>query len=218
MAVEDFTTYTLTTGGGTIGVTSTRATATSFQTRNSTGMVQKDKGASHFSGDFSHLMTITATVTPGGAVQGLWMLSNGTGDLFTMLGSGFGCSVYIFDSDLTLTLRDAQSGNQDTSLSLSASTVYYLTIARVSGVLTCKVYSDSGRSTLLGTATVNVTATAYRYVAVAYGYNDGSNSNTASSYVENLDLQEGGATGGGPLIRGGQLTKGSIIRGGRLVA
>jgi hypothetical protein len=80
MAVEDFTTYALVDGGSTIAVTSTRATATNFATRNATGYVQKDKGASHFTGDFSHLLTINCSSNGSGGVSGVWMLTNGAGD------------------------------------------------------------------------------------------------------------------------------------------
>jgi len=204
MAVEDFTTYTLASAGGTIGVTSTRATATSFMSRNATGYVQGDKGANHFNGNFSHLLTVDLTSPASGAVWAQWILSNLTGDLFTQISGGDSLSIYFFDSGPTLTLRSNQSGvDLIDTFALSNSTIYYLTIARAGTIFRCDVYSDSGRTTLVHTLTVtSATAISYRYITVASGYNDGGNANTMNGYVENLDLQEGG---GGPTLHAMQL-------------
>ncbi len=200
MAVEDFTTYTLTSPGGTIAVTSTRATTTSFVSRNTLGGVQKDKTAAHFTGDFSHLLTINLTSgMPSGGVLNWWFLSNVTGDENSSrsITSPY-MGIFSFDntSPQNITMRDYRSGtfNDDAWNGLSQSTPYYLKIERVGTALTCKIYDDSGRTNLLHTLAITLaSSTAFQYIAICTGNDDAASSGLVSVYAENLDLQEAGA-------------------------
>ncbi len=189
MAVEDLTTYTLSSAGGTIGVTSARATATAFIGRAASpvGYVQKDKGAGHF-GDFSHLITVFCSANGISVYSSVWCISTTSGDV-NQIGGGNYINVHLYDG-LAIYISD---GTTEQNYTISASTPYYLTIARTGTAFTCKIYSDSGRTTLLTTLSLTVTTATYRYIGVMQGYSDGANSNTVSGYVENLDLQEGGA-------------------------
>jgi hypothetical protein len=192
MAVEDFTTYTLVNGNGKLSVTSTRATAATWDTRQDLGYAQFDKTTSHFSGDFSHLVTIDATsIDATNGIVCAWILSNATGDLHTQQ-AGSLSFLAVFFQGTTLILRDGNVGTLTSDTwGAATNTIYYLTIARVGTTTTCKVYSDSGRTTLTHTLSITPSAaTAFQYVAVAAGYND-SNNGLFSGYVENLDLQEG---------------------------
>ncbi len=212
MAVEDLTTYTLSSAGGTIAVTSTRATATAFSTRNATGVVQSDKGAAHFSGDFVHLVTFFWNPDlPSAQLWGAWMLSNVTGDInaSTSIDSP-AMGVFVFDNDnpQKIYLRDYRSStyNDDIWQGPDNNIPYYLKIERVGTALTCKIYDDSGRTNLLHTLAITLaSATSFRYVGVGYGLNDGGTSGVVSGYAENLDLQEGGGGGGGTADKPGNM-------------
>ncbi len=204
MAVEDFTTYTLSSNGGTLAVTSTRATATTFPTRTvTTGYAQKDKGAGFFTGDYTHFLTLDLTSIGTDALVCLWMLSNDPGSYYDVaIGGSHPCMVLLyFQTTATLYLRDFRSGSNtdDTWVSgLSASTVYYLTLQRSGTTVTCNIYSDSTRTTLVKALTISPgSATAFQYVAVMTTYNDSGTTGNVSGFVENLDLAAS-AGGGSP--------------------
>ncbi len=212
MAIEDLTTYTLSSAGGTIGVTSTRATATAFSTRTASGVVQSDKGAAHFSGDFTHLLTFYWDPDiPSSQTFGAWMLSNVTGDLHAS-DSVDSPAMYLVVSDndnpQKMKLGDYRSStyNEDVWQGPDNAIIYYLKIERIGTALTCRVYDDSGRTNLLHTLAITLaSATSFRYVGVVLGYNDGGTSGVVSGYVENLDLQEGGGGGGGTADKPGNM-------------
>lgn len=189
MAVEDLTTYTLTDPASRYAVTSSRITATSLQTRHETGYLVKDKGAAFF-GNYDHLVTVRQTATGNNQWWACWAVSNTVGDSAAMdfaVGSqqvafygtsgGTSYDLYLTDSN----------GNSD-FYSGSGSTTYYLRIQRVGTTATCKVYSDSGLTTLLKTLSITCVSTAWRYITLASTYNTAGSIATVSGYVENLDL------------------------------
>ncbi len=85
----------------------------------------------------------------------------------------------------------------DGSVNLSLDTIYYCRLERAAGnnTATTKIYSDSGRTTLVDTLSVaGYSTTKWRY---AYGFLANSHATTGrdfTGYIQNMDLQEAVAT------------------------
>lgn len=113
-----------------------------------------DKGADYFS-DFIHNVDVTPLTTEVGSVAYCWMLSNTLEDAHTLKETSSNYIAVLFEKDgsnLILKLEECRSGTlySDSSI-LSLGTKYYLRIEKVSTALTCKIYSDAERTTLLDT-------------------------------------------------------------------
>lgn len=192
-AVEDFTTYTETDPEGKVTVTSTKISFANPETRFNTYNVYADKTAGHF-GNFDHLITVFVSSHTTNAYNGFWAVGNNVGDAKTLQDNTSGAAFYDYAPDVTLYVEDFSNAAYFDGYAFTLSTVYYCRIERVSTTLTVKIYSDSGRTTLLDTLTTTCASTTYRYVYGFLGYNSGSGGGFATGYSENLDLQESAAT------------------------
>jgi hypothetical protein len=158
-----------------------------------------DKGAAHFD-DFTHLITVCCTACTPGAANNLvivWSLSNDSTPDST---SNPGIFVHLTYTITTLRLYiylDEQTGSlaQDYYYAGTGKegVPYYLTIQKAGTALTCKIYSDAARTTLLDTLSLVITDNTFRYIAPLASYG-GSGAYDISGYVELLDLQEVGGT------------------------
>jgi hypothetical protein len=76
----------------------------------------------------------------------------------------------------------------------SFNTIYYLKMERAAGndTITIKIYSDSGRTTLLDTLTISGygTSTKWRYLFALVTHSDGSGGEHWYGYYQNMDLNE----------------------------
>lgn len=186
-AYENFDDYTEVDPNSHITKTSTRITVAGLL-RSEHAYVYKDKGENFFSGDFVHWIDVYFDdSSASGAQWAIWVLGNGIGSRVNI---GDCLNIFFVNSvgvpKLTLEAREA-GYPQDTYI-VSYDTLYYLIIERIDVNVTCKIYSDSGRTDLLDTlAVTQAVSDAYRYV---YGCSSTgvAGSQVVSGYCENLDL------------------------------
>lgn len=194
MAVENFITYTEVDPNSRITVTSTRVTWTDLD-RNERGQVYKDKGVDFFNGAFVHTLTLKITAIGSGVFMGIWHLRNTVADF---PGANptlhLGCSLG-FGNDFRLTLQSIDSGGAVSDFTaLDFNTNYYLTITRDEalgsfGRVSCKIYTDAARTTLLDTITVDVGVKSdFRYIYVLNSENGIFEDSEVSGYTEGLNI------------------------------
>lgn len=195
-AVEDFTTYTENDPNAKITVTSTKVDIAGLAEEDA-ARVYKDMGATHFSGNFEHLVEVyTAAAMTDGINFMSWGVSNSATMLSTSLGTGIAGRTYQEASNdvrFYITIASVQAGVS----SLNENTLYYITYKRDEAIGTygtayVYVYSNSSRTTLLGSNSVALVTALYDYQYV-YGFANYGNSAGAfvtTAYTQNLDLQE----------------------------
>lgn len=154
--------------------------------------VRKDKGVDHF-GDFEHLVDVTVTETPHAiAYFNFWALSQVVTSQYGMSIELEGlCAYHLRQTGIGwLFFKDYNNGNGDYYELISPYTTYYLTIKRVGTVGTLKIYSDSERTDLLDTLTIETTTLKYRYIfgAMSFGHPTYNPERQSSGYVEKLKL------------------------------
>ncbi len=197
MATEDLSTYTEVDPYGDLTVTSSKCTVDTMGS-NYDVYLRADKGANHF-GDFIHIVTAEFTSNNGTnwCLNGYWALTSGSGvvSLADMYTAGDGLLSYQIytGSVLQWIIKDFVSSNYDIWEGASFATPYHMTIERGGTVLTCKIYSDSGRTNLLGTMSITCTTDLYRYIFATQGHGTGTGGRFFSGYVEGLDLLEAGS-------------------------
>ena len=195
MTTEDLTTYTKVDPNSRFTVTASKVIATGI-CRNEEAYVYKDKGASHFSGDFSHLLSVYPNSTTNQSMCGIWALTNtiGADNSTTRASNNIQLFLYYHDGQCYLYGREWYTGNNyDASQALNNATEYYLTIARVGTAWTCKIYNAVDRAVehLVATLSLNLHSTeAYRYIYTLRSQDDGAGASAYSCFDENLDLQE----------------------------
>lgn len=199
MAVEDFTTYAEGDGGSVITVTSTKITFNG-DGYDTPAYVSKDFGVNNFDSiDAIYEMYLTSIGNNYPTTGGIGFADAGTNQRVDM-GSTEPWSCFVGNAG-TPQLRLVRGSFAASDIyNCSTGTLYYVHMERASGndTVTLKIYSDSGRTTLVDTLSLSGLGTdKWRY---CYGFihhdaaEAGCNSN---SYVQNLDLQEAAAGGGG---------------------
>jgi len=187
--VENFTTYTEVDTGEDLTVTVTRITGVNAVS-NDAPRVYYDKAASHFTGDFEHLVTVYASDIDNAKYIGCWTLTSvERASLYQASLNNDGMAVAMYDDSYYIALQTFEGADGSDSYNGEPNTPYYLTIARASTTGTCKIYSDAARTALVDTLSITCPTTAYRYI---YAWHMLYGADTNSGYVENLDLQEGG--------------------------
>jgi len=189
MALEDFTTYNESDPQGKITVTSTKIDVSDFQ-QTGTSYVVKDKGA-----DFFDALNINFEMYVDSTSDDYIYLPIGIGNAGNNNINNFASTdFYMRGSDFagTCTFQIHRGGVTDASTGLSLSTLYYCTISRAAGndTVSIKIYSDSGRSTLVDTISVSgFGTTKWRYL---YGFvnRDVSDANRTVGYIQNMEIIE----------------------------
>lgn len=163
---------------------------------NEDAWVYKDKGVDHFT-DFKHDVEIKASAPTGLWRAGLvWGLSNAVQDYQTLKAANeetlwvFARS--IMDTDLVLSLIESYNGDSYTSTSAvkTPATPYYLTIEKTGTAATCKIYSDSARTSLIETLQLTLHGDwNWRYVFGCNTNNDG-NDYFITTDIDDLNLHE----------------------------
>jgi len=192
---QDFTDFTEYDPNDKRTVTSSKVTLTNI-TRGDDGYLVNDYGSAYFTGDFEHNFDVYvgsdfdlyATICP-------WALTNGAHTIQEMIDDSDGLTVYFYRNSstvFTIYLQDF-NGSSDTYTNFSTDTTYYLTVIRSSSTVSCYIYSDSTRETLVDTLSISC-STDYQYLVVSAG-REGSTyqSNKCDGYIEDLDFA-GGAT------------------------
>ena len=172
-----------------------KAIATNIS-RNEDAYLYKDFGADHFN-DFEILFTAKWTAASTYGIVCLVGLSNQIDDAYHW--DDTGCYVmFHHNSGTDYRLRLQRGGNVAYDYyACSMNTVYYLKLKREanSDTINLYIYSDPERTNLLDTLTVSGYGenTKYRYLYAMSSFNSGADE-TASGYVCDVNIQEGGGT------------------------
>ena len=192
MAYEDFTTFTETDSGNDITVTATKC-AVDLMRRDAVSHVVKDYGAGYF-GNFLH--HIDALITTGDVQLrvGVWAILNLAGRTIDQMDADNQGTMVTFyrwsTGEFGLIFKDHTDNDQD-ALQIGKTPPYqrYLIIERAGTVGTCKIYTDSSRSTLEDTLSIPaITSTTYRYLEVSFSEGDPGQTARGTGDIENLDL------------------------------
>lgn len=206
MATEDFTTYTEVDPDTVITVIAAKVSWDDLDPRDVESLVYDDKGAGHFSGDFTHLFEIDLSgFSSDNQLVGYWVLANMVGDLFDMAGaSADGHCFYLYTTgDLhSLRLGAIENGafNVDEWDSAAQATTYYITLdrdddagANSTGQLTAYIRTSSHEGDLQDTLVQDCAAgeqNDFRYIYALSTFDNNDNKGTIDGFTENLDLQE----------------------------
>lgn len=186
---EDFTAFTEVDSAGDIAVTASKVSWDTMR-NDAHSYVYKDYGVDHF-GDFEHLLTInTSSVSGADGEAHFWSMANQAAQTFMDLYYVGGFCLFHNEWGDYLELAKFNPWAEQ-HWAITVPYTYYVTIARSGTTLSCKIYSDASRTTLLATLSVTVPATAFRYLAVGCSLG-GSGADNVTGYSENLDLQEAG--------------------------
>jgi len=191
---EDFTTYTELDPNNHIDLVGTNHIDFDAY-MNEDAYLYKDKGTDFFS-NFEHKIDIKLiSASASYAFNYPWCVANAIGAIYPDLGGSTNLlNLQIYKSPgspgVCLTEYYGASSWVDCSIALSFGTWYYLTIKKVGTALTCKIYSDSVRTTLLDTLSLTLHADIkYRYIYAANVWNGGEDRHFDTT-IENLDLQQ----------------------------
>ena len=193
---EDPSTYTEVDANSHISATSSRMTGSGIN-RSEIAYAYYDKGADYFDAldiDFD----INISNLDANDMIGVLGISNTLNHIGAFGSSDIKVLGY-FPSGQQARLYISTSAVSD-YMQITVGTTYYCTLARAAGNATVdlKVYSDSGRTTLLDTLTINIStaSTKHRYI---YGISSQytNNNYAASGYVENVIIN---AVGGQSVV------------------
>lgn len=167
-----------------------------------------DKGAAHFGAAFDHDVKITwksgdyvwwgVTYAISNVVDDQRYWQDNSSQAFDVAWKATNQQVYLILTNHELTTSDSSAtfGNRT-----SGPYVRYLSIERSAGVgddtdIECRIYTDSGRTSLEDTLALSdlPTGRTYRYVFGIVSRNDADSSDHCDIDVENLNLQEAGVT------------------------
>jgi hypothetical protein len=194
MANENFTTYTEVDPNSHITVTTSRVTNAGID-RNEVCYIYKDCGIGHFSGDFEWLFELKTFDNAGDPNKDVW-------------GMGLSNTIGSFDAqathDLAIEFNDYNSSAwtylvakgvvYSSAIGLAYNTLYYCKMKRVGNITTVYFYSDSGRTTLVGSiAVTDANKISGRYLYILESNNAGVSRPSSDMYIQNLDLQEASA-------------------------
>lgn len=149
----------------------------------------KDYGVDYFS-DFEHKVDVKATGLDVGDQGVFWMLSNDIDDKYglTFNAKTFLAGYFMNTSNLYILEQIGYAGYVDFFASVNPDTWYYLTIKKYGTAFTCKIYSDSARTTLVDTIQRTLhTDHKFRYLFACNTYNSES-ANVCTLNIENLRI------------------------------
>lgn len=194
-ATEDFTTYTENDPNSKITVTASKIDIAALA-RPDSARVYKDMTSAHFSGNFEHLFEgYSGSATTDGGSWLAWAVANST----SILSNSTDTSIFVRwyqESGTDVRFYIGCAGGQAGVLSLNQNTVYYIKVKRNEAVGTfgtayVYVYSDSGRTTLVGSNSIALVTALYDYQYI-YGFANmgGAAGFFFTGYLQNLNLQE----------------------------
>lgn len=206
MATEDLTTYTESDALNRLTETAARVTWTDLYRGDDQIYLYKDKGVDFFDGNFAHDITLKQTAGGGAtrSIVGVWGLTNNLDDIFGITFTYETGFFLILQNTLSPTRRqlrimEIQGRVQYSSpaFAITNGTAYYLRIVRNEtggqgyGTLKAFIYSDAGRTNLLGTISRDLLFSNkdFRYIQLATSWDfESGNDGSQSGYAEDLDL------------------------------
>ena len=200
-AVEDFSTWEITADEDSdMTITATKI-ETATRRNDANTYTGTDKGAGHF-GNFSHTIDHFQTGSQANSRHIVWAVTNtATGTEKDLVDGDDGIWVKweyytpASPDELRLFLEVHTAGTDDSDFNEGdVNGQVYLTVIRTGATITCEIYSDSGRETLVDTLSVTHDAGTFRYLFAGSGAEDTvTTSQTFTGNVENLDLNEAAA-------------------------
>lgn len=202
MANEDFTTYSEVDAFNRIIITSAARIDVSSFDNDIVAYAYDDKGVNFFNGNFAHDLEIQLTATSNNSNQYFtWALANLLNDHKGMQDvSGDELAINIVDpSGATapfIRLNELDGGTAyNASSSIDPTTVRYLTIVRNEiigpfGTIYLYVYSDSGRTNLLDTVSIELHTSKkdFRYVYAVQSRDTNQVARVSDGYIKDLNL------------------------------
>ncbi|KKL45269.1 hypothetical protein LCGC14_2357380, partial [marine sediment metagenome] len=194
MATEDLTTYTESDALNRLTETASRVTWAGLDRVDADIYLYKDYGLDYFDGDFAHYLTVRQDA--GGAFCAAWGLTNALGGVVPHEWNDLDMlMVYFTGAKLKMWEISGTVNNFSNDYDITNGITYYLTIVRDEaggvgyGTLKTFIYSDSGRTTLLATLSLNLQQSKkdFRYVQLATSYGIGGGT-PVDGYAEDLDL------------------------------
>lgn len=194
MANEDFTTYTEVDPTGHTTVAADKVTVAAF-TNGEISYTYKDYNSGLFPGDFSIQFQYYQSTAGNVGSQVFQALSNVVGTLNSQpwtTNNSLWVQLWKKSGVWNISGNECSDGSyrgSTTGYDLSTATDYWITVARVGSLWTIKVYSNSGRTTLLATLSRTLYAIkSFRYVYPICGIGDGASTLQQSSYIKDLNL------------------------------
>jgi hypothetical protein len=177
-----------------IGVTASTVTSNGIN-RNEDCYISRDMGANQIS-DFSYDFDFKQISAPTDNAFVVYIaLTNKLQEFMSFTADECICLYAEGGANINSLILGNNDNTRAIDTALTKGTVYYATLKRSGGTVTCDIYSDSGRTTKLITLTLGASlSTAYRYVMLLVSANISLDEPTANpdGYVANLKL--GGTT------------------------
>lgn len=207
MALQNFTSYTEVDANNFVTVAENTVSWAALQSRDRTVYVEKDFGADHFSGDFTHtfkcVLTSSSGTTPYVAV---WGLANSTNNFQGIDDGGGDYLAVLHVTSTLLQLRKCENGTVGiaTNITVEAGITYFVTISRdddggaaSTGQLSLHVgtgnyygqagYSEVAARTLdMGAGEQND----FRYLYALSTFNTGDSNRLMTGSVSDLNINE----------------------------
>lgn len=192
MVYEDFDTYTQVDPNAHITVVGNNHIDFIYY-RNETAYIYKDFTVNHFT-DFEHLIINKISSIQHSANSQPWGMANALNDRKTLqdLGEDFICCEMYYANPTyyyKINYFDGVANTVDSTNLITLGTTYYLKVSRAVNVVTVRIYTDSDRTILLDTLSINDGGNPYQYLYGGLSYNSGHNLN-ANLDQDNYNLQE----------------------------
>ncbi len=192
-AVEDFSDggiWTETDSADDITVTSTKVDVSTMR-EDANSVVSGDYGVGNFL-YFTHEYEIYIDACSANTAQMSLVTYNDTAasTITDQVGNtdGWGLKIYCSGSDtFAITFTDWENGRYH-YLPASVDTLYYVRVVSSAKYKLIEVFSDSARTTLVGSLIYQPISNAYQYISVGGSDDDGSGTDTITGYVQNLEF------------------------------
>lgn len=194
--LEDFTTYTEIDPNS--HITKNAAHIDFYAYGGEDAYVYKDAGVDHFGTSWEHKIDVKAIAGVAAIECQVWTLANLVDDIYGIqLAGGDALTVILYLTGATyyIYIKEYRAGNAYTiGYGITVNTPYYLTLKRDGTAFTCKIYSNSARTTLLTTLSLTLHAgqPSHRYVYASQTNSYYTSGKRLDCDIDNLDLQEGG--------------------------
>jgi hypothetical protein len=197
-SAEDLTTYTESDPNSDLTVTST---SVAFDTvmRTAEGYVVYDFGASYFD-DWEVQLDFVVSAVTGQTACAFGAFSNTLGDMADIMAAddGYTCNFYWPGAGSCEVIIEDFDNNTNDKYYPGGSTFsrLYATWKKVSTAITCELYSDSGRTTLVDTLSIVCTETLKRYFYAFNSRGFGAGAGACTGDSSNHTFMIAGPTGG----------------------
>lgn len=194
LANERYLTYTEVDTPGRLTVAADDLTITNLD-NDEASYLYLDKGASYFSGNFSHSFTVTISSTTGVAHLTTWGMANAVASIGAQILTPSLISLQVAYYNGSLVLCESQVGTAySSSIAIAEDTIYYVRVTRdesvgTYGILYLHVYTDSDYQELLGSVSVALhSLTDFRYLYGMSGKSDGAGGVAITATISDLSL------------------------------